>query len=170
MNNNLKCCFIGHRKIKKSVQLIDNLKNLIQELIVNKGVSTFLFRSNSQFDYLCLEIVSEFKKTFEHIKRIKYTCKSEGCFLLKDKLEWEAYNKTQNINITYNTWFEEEYHFKNKFTAGKASYVERNEALINDSDYCIFYYDENYTKAKSGTKLAYKYATQKKKIIFNMHE
>ena len=39
---------------------------------------------------------------------------------------------------------EEEVEHKTKYTAGKASYIERNFAMIDDSDYCIFYYDNNY--------------------------
>ena len=53
--------------------------------------------------------------------------------------------------------------------------------MINDSDYCMFYYDENYNppmrkkakedllfgRHKSGTKIAYEYAKQKRKIIIN---
>ena len=54
--------------------------------------------------------------------------------------------------------------------------------MINDSDYCIFYYDENYQpemrnhskrcigyyQPKSGAALAHIYAKQKKKIIINV--
>jgi hypothetical protein len=77
---------------------------------------------------------------------------------------------------------EEEYEQKNKYTAGKASYIERNQAMINNSDYCIFYYDENYRpklrkqskrdigyyQPKSGTALAFDYAKRKKKVLINV--
>ena len=77
---------------------------------------------------------------------------------------------------------EEEFEHKTKYTSGRASYVERNQAMINDGDYFIFYYDENYQpemrkyskrsigyyQPKSGTSLAYDYAKQKKKIIINI--
>ena len=55
--------------------------------------------------------------------------------------------------------------------------------MIDDSDFCVFYYDENYTLEtryfkrslgcflnKSGTKLAYNYAEQKKKILINIYK
>ena len=65
--------------------------------------------------------------------------------------------------------------------AGKASYVERNQEMINKSDYCIVYYDENYLplrrrnskrdltdyQPKTGTAVAYNYAIKKKKKIIN---
>ena len=66
--------------------------------------------------------------------------------------------------------------------AGVASYVERNQAMINSSDICVFYYDENYLPArrkqsrhalsdyqpKSGTKIAFEYAVKKGKQIINV--
>ena len=78
--------------------------------------------------------------------------------------------------------FDEEYEHNTKCTAGKASYIERNQAMINNSDYCIFYYNENYMpplrkhskrsvctyQPKTGTALAYDYAKQKKNVIINV--
>ena len=66
--------------------------------------------------------------------------------------------------------------------AGKASYVERNQEMINKSDYCIVYYDENYLpprrknsrrdltdyQPKSGTAVAYDYAMKKNRVIINV--
>ena len=63
------------------------------------------------------------------------------------------------------------------WSAGKASYVERNQDMINASNYCVFYYDENYKpprrkyskrsvgdyKPKSGTKVAFDYSNQRKR-------
>ena len=71
------------------------------------------------------------------------------------------------------------YSHKTKNTAGRAAYIERNYAMINDSDYCLFYYNKNYLPSqrkykkrcinyyqpKSGTAIAYKYAKQKSKHI-----
>ena len=64
------CCFIGHRKIDKSVGLTQKVGNLIQDLIENKGVTTFLFGSRSEFDDLCHEIVTELQKNNPQIKRL----------------------------------------------------------------------------------------------------
>lgn len=68
--------------------------------------------------------------------------------------------------------------------AGRASYVERNQEMINKSDFCIFYYDENYLpprrknsrrdlfdyQPKSGTVVAYEYALKKQTVIFNVFD
>jgi len=72
--------------------------------------------------------------------------------------------------------------------AGVARYVERNQEMINASDFCVFYYNEEYKpplrkqsrrelstyQPKSGTKRAYEYAIRKskdgKKQIMNLYE
>ena len=62
--------FLGHRKIKKTEDLKKRLFEMIRELIVKLEVKTFLFGSKSEFDTLCLEIVTELKKEYPEIKRI----------------------------------------------------------------------------------------------------
>ena len=66
--------------------------------------------------------------------------------------------------------------------SGKASYVERNREMIDKSNFCVVYYDENYLpprrknsrrdltdyQPKSGTKLAYDYAEKKGLKIINL--
>ena len=56
------CCFIGHRKIDKSVELTQRARDAINDLIENKRVTTFLFGSRSAFDDLCHSIVTELQK------------------------------------------------------------------------------------------------------------
>ena len=79
-------------------------------------------------------------------------------------------------NIMEGTYFPE--HMEN---AGRASYVERNQEMINHSKFCVVYYDKNYLpprrknskrdlfdyQPKSGTAVAYDYAVKNKKIIIN---
>lgn len=66
--------------------------------------------------------------------------------------------------------------------AGKAAYVERNYEMIDNSSYCIIYYDENYRpprrknsrrdlfdyQPKRGTAVAYDYVIKKGKICLNI--
>ena len=56
------CSFIGHRKIDESEELKQRLINVIEDLIVNHNVFTFLFGSRSEFNDLCHEIVTNLKK------------------------------------------------------------------------------------------------------------
>ena len=52
------CCFFGHRKIEVTDELVNQLKEIVEDLIVEKKVDTFLFGSKSQFDKLALSVVT----------------------------------------------------------------------------------------------------------------
>ena len=54
--------------------------------------------------------------------------------------------------------------------SGSSVYVERNCEMINKSDFCVVYYDEENapTTRKSGTKTALDYAIKKGKEIINV--
>ncbi len=176
------CSFIGHREIELTEELKQKTKEIIETLITEHNVLTFLFGSRSSFNYLCHSIVTELKEKYSDIKRISYTCKNETCILEFERKKWEEiYSRIKKQNIEL-LGFEKEYQHKTKFTAGKASYIERNQAMINDSDYCVFYYKDHYLpemrkysqrsigyyQPKSGTALAYAYAKQKRKILINV--
>ena len=178
------CSFIGHRKIDLSEEVIEKINEIIEDLIVNFDVRTFLFGSKSMFDNLCYEIVTCLKeKKYSFIKRIFYSSRSEACYLEKDRKGWEEFYLKLNKNVKF-YGYEENFEHKTKFTAGKAGYVERNRAMIDDSDYCVFFYEENYLpemrkqtkkslnyyQPKSGTAIAYAYAKQKKKNIINVNQ
>lgn len=78
--------------------------------------------------------------------------------------------------------YEKTYYPEKIRNAGKASYVERNQEMIDKSNFCVVYYDENYLPAKkrnsklerngyqpkSGTKLAYEYACRKNVVVINV--
>ena len=180
----MKCCFIGHRKIEKNDELKNKLKCVIEDLIVNKNVTTFLFGSKSEFDSLCHSIVCDLKEKYPNIKRVSYTCGSESCILERERERWEKIHSNffrQKINLLC---FDEEVEHKTKYYAGKAGYIERNNAMIDDSNYCIFYYDDNYLpperkhskrcvltyQPNSGTKLAFDYAMKTNKIVINVKD
>ncbi len=58
------CCFVGHRRIVVTKELVKNVYFVVEHLIKNEQVDTFLFGSRSQFNDLCYEIVSELKREF----------------------------------------------------------------------------------------------------------
>ena len=160
--------FLGHRKIKKTEDLKKRLFEMIRELIVKLEVKTFLFGSKSEFDALCLDVVTELKEEYPDIKRIYV--RAEFPYINDDYRNYllQCYDDT--------------YYPEKIENAGKAVYVERNCAMIDESDFCIVYYDENYAppkrrsrqrelpdyQPKSGTKIAYDYAVKKGIKIFNV--
>ena len=155
MNENT-CCFFGHRTINETEKLKLKLNEIIEKLIADENVDTFLFGSKSCFNTLCLEVVTELKEKYPHIKRIyvraeyPYISEHYKNYLL------ESYDDT--------------YYPEKIMNSGRASYVERNYWMINNSRYCVVCYDELNipTTRKSGTKIALDYAIKKYKNIINV--
>ncbi len=159
-----KCCFIGHRKILKSDTLEEALRSLIVELI-DGGVGIFIFGDHSEFDDLCYTIVTELKLTYPNLQRVKYRT--------------EHPQIGEDVRMYFLSGLEDNICPSGVERAGRLAYIKRNEAMIYDSDYCVFYYDGNYKpKANtrgavsklSGTGIAYSYACRLKKKIINVFE
>ena len=169
-NKQHSCCFFGHRKIAETPALVYKLTHALEALITEKAVTDFYFGSKSEFNSLCLKTVTTLKEKYPHIRRIYVR------------------STYPDISDSYEDYLLESYedtYFPEKIRgAGKASYVERNQEMINKSAFCIVYYDENYIppkrknskqnfihcQPKSGTKVAYDYAVKKKCEIINMFE
>ncbi len=148
------CCFFGHRTINETEELKERLYEVIEKLIIEKQVDTFLFGSKSRFNSLCQETVTKIKEKYPHIKRIyvraEFPCIDE-----------------QYTNYLFES-YEDTYYPEHIIGSGRAAYVERNYEMINKSRFCIVYYDELNapTTRKSGTKIALDYAIKKQKHIF----
>ena len=147
------CCFFGHRKINETEELKSKLVEIIEKLIVDEKVDTFLFGSKSRFNSLCLELVSEIKEKYPHIKRIYV------------RAEYPDINE-QYTNYLLES-YEDTYYPEKILNSGRAAYVERNYEMIDKSHFCIVYYGEQNapTTRKSGTKIALDYAIKKGKQI-----
>jgi len=171
MNRSLStCCFFGHRKIVETDKIANKLKESIERLITESKVDTFLFGSKSQFDKLCHSIVTQLKEKYPHTRRIYV------------RAEFPYINKDYTMYLLKS--FENTYYPQKIINAGKAVYVERNYEMIDNSSYCIVYFNENYTpmmrkrnkkaitnyEPKSGTKIAFEYAVKKEKKIINLFE
>ena len=65
----MKVCFIGHKNIAKTEELISLLKETVITLI-NNGATTFLFGSGSKFNDLSWKVVTELKTNYPHVKRV----------------------------------------------------------------------------------------------------
>ena len=168
MGTDKACCFFGHRKIDETPELIERLTREIEILITEKAVSIFYFGSKSEFDDLCHKTVTELKEKYPHIKRVYVRSAFQHI------PDWY-----ENSLLVH---YEDTYFPKHMEKAGKASYVERNQEMINKSDFCVIYYDENYLpprrknskrdliayQPKSGTKTAYEYAVKKCRKVINV--
>ncbi len=162
------CCFIGHRTITKTPKLTEKLTQTVENLIKEKAVTDFYFGSKSEFDNLCHDVVTALKEKYPDIRRIYVR------------------SAFPDISESYKDYLLEDYeqtYFPEKIRgAGRASYAERNQEMINKSNFCVVYYDENYAppkrrysrhnlcdyQPKSGTQIAYNYAVGKKCEILNI--
>ena len=158
------CSFFGHRDTPQTEELKQKVRETVERLIVEEGVDAFLFGSRSNFDELCHIVVTELKEKYPNIKRVfvrsQYPYVNK---LYKDYL-LEFYDDTVIPNRVEK--------------AGKASYVERNQEMINVSDFCIFYYNPCYLppkrkyskrdisayQPKSGTQIAFDYVYHRKQL------
>ena len=161
------CCFIGHRTIKNENEIEKRLVELVAHLIED-GVDTYNFGSRSRFNEMAWEIVSKLKVEYPIIKRVYV--RSSYAYI-------DDFYKNYLLES-----YEETFLPEGVEEAGRAAYVERNQAMIEMSDICVFYYDENFMpkqrkhsrrdlfcyQPKSGTKIAYEFAMKKKKKIINV--
>ncbi len=169
MNENV-CCFMGHREIKVTNELINELYDVTQKLIVEEEIDTFLFGSKSHFNDLCYQTVSKLKEKYPHIRRIYV--RAQFPYIDEDYKEYLLRR------------YEETYYPEKILRAGRLAYVERNFEMINKSKFCVIYFNENYVpairerkqknpldnKSKSGTRIAYDYALKKQKVIINIFD
>ena len=76
------CSFFGHRDTPQTEELKEKVREIVERLIIEEGVDTFLFGSRSNFDELCHMVVTELKEKYPYIQRIAYLCKHEtGCLV-----------------------------------------------------------------------------------------
>lgn len=177
-------CFIGHRTVNNEEQIKAKLRETLSTLI-SAGADTFLFGSRSAFDSLCWEIVTVLKEQYPQLKRICYTAPHEAAFTSKEEREQSElfFSQMMKREIHYMD-YEEAVSSQKSLTANKNAYIMRNQEMIDNSDICVFYYNENYLppkrrsvnkflpdcQPKSGTAIAFAYATQKKKRIINLSD
>ncbi len=156
MNERHTCCVFGHKTIAETEELNTRLYNIIEKMILNENVDTFLFGSKSRFNDFCLDLVTKIKEKYPHIKRIyvraeyPYISEHYKNYLLES--------------------YEDTYYPEKIIGAGRAIYIERNYEMINNSQFCIVYYDEQNspTNRKSGTGIAFDYAIKKGKHVIKL--
>ena len=156
--------YVSPGKKELASRLRDNICYLLEQ-----GVATFLFGDHSEFNTLCYKVVSELREVYPQIRRIHYRT---------DYPDADAYTMQFLLD-----GYEDSICPDGVAAAGKAAYVERNQAMIRASDFCVFYYNNEYLPAsrkeskkaitsyqpKSGTGLAFDYAKAHGKTIINLY-
>ena len=167
MVSSLKVCFIGHRRVNVTDELRSALRALLLELI-REGATEFLFGDHSQFNDLCYDAVTELRQDYPRLRRVKLRTGDPELSDYAKRFFFDGYE--DNICPA------------GVAAAGRAAYVERNQAMIHESDVCVFYYDPAYSpprrraskhgvtnyQPQSGTALAYAYAVKSGKRVVNL--
>lgn len=168
-NSNHCCCFLGHRKCRIIDDVVRRTTNYAEYLINEHDVDTFMFGSRSNYTDMCLSVVTELMERYPYIRRVYV------------RAEFPCIDEEYHLYLL--KYYDYTYYPNNILNAGKYVYVERNYEMINNSKFCIVYYNEEYRLPKnyekdgimvrhtnSGTKLAYEYARKMKRTIFNAFE
>lgn len=150
------CCFIGHRTINETQALRAKLTGIVEKLITENTVDTFLFGSKSRFNDLCYELVTELKGKYSHIKRVYVRAEFPDISLSYEEYLLQRYEQT--------------YYPEKVIEAGRAAYVERNREMIEKSKFCVIYYEEGKIPVtrKSGAETALQYAIKRRKAIIKL--
>ena len=150
------CSFFGHRDTPQTEELKEKVREIVERLIIEEGVDTFLFGSRSKFDELCHMVVTELKEKYPYIQRIAYLCKHEsGCMVGEGKDEQRRIKELTGRDV-YVQEFEDIKKSDRVNSARRASYIERNYWMINDSNYSIIFL--HFENQNGGTREAYNYA------------
>lgn len=148
------CSFFGHRTVDAKENIIELIKTEIYKAI-EFGCTTFFFGGYGEFDDLCYQVLTEVIRERPEFNLKRKYCVSQERFLCKKTpyFNREDYDDVVYLVPSFDGWY-------------KSIYF-RNCAMIDNSDYVVFYAEE---KKDSGAYKALKYAKkQKDKIIVNIY-
>ena len=141
--------FIGHRKLQLDNSFRKQLKELLLSLIDDRNADTFLFGSRSDFNSLCLEVVTELQKERPQIRRVYV--RAEYPYISKDYEDYllGSYDATYIIDKADLCIFYYDENYKPPLKPATRGRITREQP-------------------KSGTKVAYEYAIKQQKKIINL--
>lgn len=139
------CSFFGHRDIEITEELYTATVSAVSEALAF-GCRVFYFGGYGDFDALCYKIVKELREGGEGDLRLVYCVPQER--YLRKKVPYfrhEDYDDVIYLAPAFEGWYKSIYY--------------RNCAMIDKSDFVIFYAEE---RENSGAYKAYRYAKRKK--------
>lgn len=146
---NKVCCAFGHRKIFMNVDEV--LQKIIDQLITQMNVSTFLTGGMGKFDDLFSAAIRRKKKEYPHLQLV-LILPYHSSKLNKQKDYYET--RFDSIIIPEELMG---IHYKSAIKM-------RNRWMIEQSDYVLGYVYRDF----GGAHEAMKYAAKQKKILFNI--
>lgn len=149
------CCFTGHRTLKFTQELCDNLAVTLTGLI-DSGVTDFYAGGALGWDMFCEKMILRLKKDFPHIRlHLVLPCPPENQTYNWNDEAKAAYYKIMNAADSTETISETYY---------SGCMQKRNQKLVDLADVCVCY----YTNFRSGTGQTVRMAQKKNIRIINL--
>jgi len=149
------CSVFGHRKVNNAYYLKKVLYSLFYEIFYNLRINEVWFGGLSEFDELCWQVVTDLKNKY-NLKIERVLCLWDARYLRVSKrpkwLKDDDYERLEYLSF-FDYW-------KNRI-------FFRNRAMIDSSDFLVFYVGDN--KEKSGARSALEYAKKCKKNYINIY-
>ena len=142
------CSFFGHRDFVEDDNISAKIKNIISDCVSNKNIYNFLLGGYGHFDYCCAKYINELKSNYPEIRIYLVLA------YINKKLDQYDKNFIQ-------TMYDDILYPPIEKTPLKYSIVKRNEWMVENSQFVIFYVNKTWGGASK--MLEY---TQKKKIKF----
>ena len=155
MKEKVICSFFGHRDIEITQELYTHTAHEILKA-VDFGCRIFYFGGFGDFDHLCYQIVTNIMSKQPALGLKRVYCVTQERYLYKPSRYFSPadYDEVIYLMPSFDGWY-------------KSIYF-RNCAMIDQSDYVIFYAE---ARPNSGAYKAYQYAISKKdKHIINLYE
>ncbi len=122
------CSFFGHRNTPCTDAMYSLIKTTVEKLITEDGVNIFSFGSQSEFELICLKAVTELKKMYPYIRRLYV--RAEYKYIDDENKEFVSKNYDDTFcPVDRSVWI--------------SASVKRSYYMIENSEHCIFYYNEN---------------------------
>ena len=140
------CSFFGHREITVSEKIYATVTAEILKS-VDFGCRVFYFGGYGDFDRLCYQIVTEIKTINPNIHITRVYCVAREEYLRKRVRYFnpDDYDEVIFLEPSFSGWYKSIYY--------------RNCAMIDKSNYVIFYTEQ---RESSGAFKAYNYAKKKR--------
>lgn len=141
------CTFFGHADSPTNIK--KEIKKVIDDLILQKGVTTFYVGSNGNFDRMVQSVLIDLKKQYPNLE-----CYTVLAYIPGIKPEFDvAYEKLETL---YPDGLEK--------VPKRFAIDWRNKWMVQQSDYVISYVRHSFGGAAKYMELA----KRKKKIVYNL--
>ena len=157
MNIHQACFFTGHRNIKNTPLLREQISEAIQ-ILADHGVHTFLCGGALGFDMLCADRVLTLKQSYGYdiALALYLPCHNQDLYWNecdKEHLRYLRVHANQLLYVTNGGYV-------------PACMKERNYRMVDDAMYGIAYFNPN--NSRSGTGQTIRYALQNGRKINNL--